>query len=125
MSKGAITANLPSRDFDKTEAFYRRLGFETRFRNDGWMILCWRDQPVEFFPHPELDRRQSWFSACLRLPEIDKLHEEWSKLGLPNDKTSIPRLTAPFELGGDVPRMFALIDPDGSLWRVLEEDRSG
>jgi len=115
-----ITANLPSRDFDATEAFYARLGFETRYRGDGWMILGFGDTTVEFFRHPELDPKQSWFSACLRSADIDALHDRFAQAGLPQDNRSIPRLTDPFKLDG-APRMFALVDGDGSLWRVLDD----
>ncbi|MAY86986.1 MAG: bleomycin resistance protein [Pseudooceanicola sp.] len=121
MTHARITANLPSRDFDRTEAFYHRLGFETRFRNDGWMILALGETQIEFFPHPELVVQDSWFSACLRCGDIDALHAQFSKANLPTDDHSIPRLTSPFELD-DAPRMFALIDEDGSLWRVLEDE---
>lgn len=122
MTTGKITANLPSRDFDVTEQFYATLGFRTAFRNDGWMILRRDGMTVEFFPHPDLVPGQSWFSACLRLPEIDSLHAEWHRAtGLSGPPEAIPRLTDPFKLP-DAPRMFALIDPDGSLWRVLESD---
>ena len=120
MTGARITANLPSRDFDRTETFYHRLGFETRFRNDGWMILALGDALVEFFPHPKLDAGDSWFSACLRSADIDTLHARFATADLPEDNRSIPRLTAPFQLQ-DAPRMFALVDEDGSLWRVLEE----
>ena len=121
LTSGLITANLPSRDFDATEAFYAQLGFEKCFRNDGWMILALDGLRVEFFPHPDLDPKTSCFSACLRLKEIDLLHAQWATLGLPADRTSMPRLTSPFTLP-DAPRMFALIDPDGSLWRVIESE---
>lgn len=115
-----ITANLPSRDFDVTEAFYARLGFERVYRGDSWMILTWRGMQVEFFPHPGLDPGESWFSACLRLREIDPLYAEWAALDWPETPDGFGRLTEPFETGGDVPRMFVMHDPDGSLWRVLE-----
>jgi len=121
---GIITANLPSRDFDRTAEFYGRLGFEPRFRDAGWMILGRERMVVEFFPHPELDPRASWFSACIRTADIDALHAEWSTLGLPANPREIPRLTAPSGPQGNVPRMFALVDPDGSLWRVLETESS-
>ncbi len=39
---------------------------------------------------------------------------------LPSDEGETPRMTAPFELGGGAARIFALTDPDGSLWRVME-----
>ena len=114
-----ITANLPARDLGATEAFYARLGFATSFRDDGWMILDRGEMELEFFPHPELDPAASWFSACIRVDDPDALHSEWSRIGLPADTTSIPRLTGFFR-PGSAPRMFALIDPDGSLLRVID-----
>jgi len=120
MSGARITANLPSRDFDATEAFYARLGFETAWRSEGWMILRFGDSQVEFFPHPELVPGESWFSACLRTGDLDALHARFSAAGLPAEPTSIPRLTGPVRPPG-APRMFALVDPDGSLWRVIDE----
>lgn len=118
--QGKITANLPSRDFDKTEAFYQDLGFETVYRGEGWMILSRDSMMVEFFPHPDLNPSESYFSASMRLPDIDLMHGEWANLNLPSAQGNVPRLSAPFELGGEAPRMFALVDPDGSLWRVME-----
>ena len=118
---GRITANLPSRDFDRTEAFYGRLGFQVAFRNATWMILERDGQQVEFFPHPDLVPTESWFSACLRVADLDRLHADWVALELPGDPAAIPRLTPAFEPDG-APRMFALIDPDGLLWRVMEQE---
>lgn len=114
------TVNLPSRSFDATEAFYAPLGFERLYRGGGWMILRWRGQWVEFFPHPTLVPAESWFSACLRLPDIDALHDEWAALDWAEGPLAQGRLSAPVEMRGDVPRMFTLHDPDGTLWRVLE-----
>ncbi|MCQ0970793.1 bleomycin resistance protein [Paracoccus sp. TK19116] len=112
-----VTANLPSRDFDATEAFYGRLGFKRRWRDDGWMILDRDEAIVEFFPHPDLDPAQSWFSACIRTDDLDGLHAELKRLGLPT--SGIPRLDAePYRITDDL-RMVALIDLDGSLIRCL------
>ena len=123
MTSGRITANLPSRDFDSTEAFYARLGFAQVFRNASWMILTRNGMQVEFFPHPDLKPSESWFSACLRINDIDALHDGWSRPGLSTDETAMPRLTAPFLLPDGL-RMFALVDPDGSLWRVIETEET-
>ncbi|NUB43936.1 bleomycin resistance protein [Fertoebacter nigrum] len=114
-----ITANLPSRDFGATAAFYGKLGFAVDFLNDGWMILSRGPLELEFFPHPTVDPLSSWFSACIRVDDIDGLLAEWRKVGLPSDATSTPRLTGTFKLP-DAPRMFALVDEDGSLLRCLE-----
>lgn len=115
-----ITANLPSRDFDATEAFYAKLGFRTAWKDKGWMILTCGDTQVEFFSHPQLNPADSWFSACLRSTDVDGLHERFSNAGLPTDPEGIPRLTDFFR-PENAPRMFALVDPDGSLWRVIDE----
>ena len=117
--RAVVTSNLPSRDFGATEAFYARLGFETRFRNEGWMILGFGDTQVEFFPHPDLDPRDSWFGACLRVDDLDALLAEFRTLGLSGDSQHIPRLTGLLDIP-DAPRMFALVDLDGSLLRCLE-----
>lgn len=118
---GRTTPNLPSRSFDATEAFYARLGFVRAYRDDGWMILKRGSLVAEFFPHPDLDPRQSWFSACIRVSDLDALYADFQGAGLPTDPRAIPRLMPP-EHRPPVPRMFALIDEDGSLWRCLQEE---
>ncbi|AUH34121.1 bleomycin resistance protein [Paracoccus tegillarcae] len=111
-----VTANLPSRDFTATEAFYGRLGFTRSFRDEGWMILN-RDQTIiEFFPHPELDPATSWFSACFRTDDLNALLQDYAAIGLPSD--GIPRLTGLQRITDDL-RMFAVIDLDGSLIRCI------
>ncbi len=119
-----ITANLPSRDFSATEAFYAALGFTRSWRDDGWMILTRGPLVLEFFPHPEIDPRSSWFSACIRVDDPDALLAEWRGAGLPSDRKAIPRLTGFFKAGA-APRMFALVDPDGSLLRVIDNGDAG
>jgi len=114
-----ITANLPSKDFASTAAFYGKLGFSEDFRNDGWMILSRGPLVLEFFPHPELDKWTSWFSACVRVDDIEGLRQAWLAADLPAERTAIPRLTGIFKLDG-APRMFAVVDEDGSLLRVLD-----
>ncbi len=119
-----ITANLPSCNFAATEAFYNRLGFRTNFRDDGWMILQRVGLVLEYFPHPEVDKWSSWFSACIRVDDVATLLEDWQQVGLPTDPKSIPRLTGIFK-PGNAPRMFALVDEDGSLLRVIDNRDAG
>jgi catechol 2,3-dioxygenase-like lactoylglutathione lyase family enzyme len=111
-----ITANLPVRDLDAAQAFYARMGFETAFRDDGWLVLRRGSLELEMVPHPALDPSASIASACVRVNDADALHRDWMAAGLP--ATGIPRMTAP----EDQPfgwRLFALVDPDGNLLRVL------
>lgn len=112
------TPNLPSAEFDATVAFYARLGFSVDYRGDGWMILSRGPLTVEFFAASGLAPCDSWFSACFRVDDLDALFAAFGAARISDDPQSIPRLTPPKTLPG-VPRMFALIDPDGSLIRCL------
>lgn len=114
----AATPNLPSRDFDATAAFYAALGFEKSWRDDQWMILTRGGLTLEFFPHPDLDPATSWFSCCLRLDDLQGFYAVCRAAGLPEAETGWPRLHAPrrMDRGGE---MAALIDPDGTLLRLL------
>lgn len=112
-----ITANLPARDLGETAAFYRRLGFEVAFKDEGWMILERGALELEFFPHPGLNPRDSWFSACVRVANLDALYGDWDLVGLPSQ--GIPRLQAPERIAPGL-RMFALVDLNGSLLRCLQ-----
>lgn len=112
-----VTANLPSRDYDATEAFYARLGFSRSWRDENWLILTRGDTQIEFFPHPDLKPEESWFSACFRTDDLGALFDEYDKLELPGK--GIPRLHPGIQQITDDLRMFAVVDPDGSLIRCL------
>ncbi len=115
------TPNLPSRDFDATSQFYTKLGFEEGWRDDGWMIMERGDLTLEFFPHPDLDPSTSWFSCCLRVDDLDGLYAACVAAGLPESMRGHPRLHPPKveDWGG---RVGALIDPDGTLLRLIQND---
>ena len=117
-----VTANLPARSFDETAAFYAALGFRVTHRDESWMILSRDALEIEFFPHPELNPAESWFSACVRVADLDGLHRAWDAAGLPGQ--GIPRLTEP-RLEPFGLRMFALVDPNGSLLRCLGPGEGG
>jgi hypothetical protein len=112
-----VTANLPSRNFDTTATSYQALGFTVGFRDAGWMILSRGPLEIEFFPLDH-EPRESCFSACVRVDDLDALFAQWSTAGLPSDCRSMPRIAPPAEQHGL--RMFTLIDPDGSLLRCID-----
>lgn len=112
------TPNLPSRDFEKTSRFYAALGFTEGWRDKGWMILKLGNLTLEFFPHPALDPLTSWFSCCLRLDDLDSFYATCKGAGL-SEASSYPRLHPPkVEPWGG--RVGALIDPDGTLLRLIQ-----
>lgn len=113
------TPNLPSRSFSETERFYVKLGFVITFRDEGWMILERDGVQLEFFPHPDLDPLTSWFSCCLRMDDVDHFCEICRTAGIPETGIGQPRVQSPTvqEWGG---RMGALVDPDGTLLRLIQ-----
>lgn len=111
--------NLPARDLAAAADFYAALGFTEDFRDDGWMILSRGDLTLEFFPYPDLDPAQSSFGACLRLDDVDAFFEVCRGAGLPESDRGFPRLHAP-RLESSGLRVGALIDPDGSLLRLVQ-----
>jgi catechol 2,3-dioxygenase-like lactoylglutathione lyase family enzyme len=114
-----VTPNLPSRDFERTSQFYLALGFSESWRDKGWMILKRGTLTLEFFPHPDLDPRASWFSCCLRFDDLDAFYAVCKHAGIPRGMqgpTKAPYPTRPTIGVG----MGAFVDPDGALVRLIE-----
>jgi len=117
------TANLPSRNLDRTAEFYQRLGFSIEFKDEGWMILTRGAVVLEFFPFP-VDPKKTIASACIRVDDLDALFEAFDAPGMARDCWSIPRITEP-KLEPWGMRMFALIDKDGNLLRCIQNNDDG
>lgn len=113
------TPNLPARDFAATSRFYAALGFDERYRDHGWMILERGALKLEFFAYPDLDPLASSFSCCLRIDDLDGFYAVCKATGLPESHCGQPRLHPPKlePWGGHVG---ALIDPDGTLLRLIQ-----
>lgn len=114
------TPNLPSRDFESTARFYGQFGFTVSWRDTGWMILARGGLVLEFFPFPDLDPATSSFGSCFRLDDVDAFYALLVAAGIPESTIGWPRLHRPKRepWGGLVG---ALIDPDGSLLRLIQE----
>ncbi|HSF97533.1 MAG TPA: bleomycin resistance protein [Ornithinibacter sp.] len=112
------TPNLPARDFGATSDFYSALGFVEQFRDDGWMILTMGSVTLEFFPYLDLDPAASSFGACLRLDDVDAFVRTCVDAGVPQSSRGWPRLHAP-RLEASGLRIGALLDPDGTLLRLI------
>lgn len=83
------------------------------------MILRRGDVVLEFFPHPELDPATSWFSCCLRLDDLGEFYSVCLAANIPETSVGAPRLHAP-RLEASGLRIGALIDPDGTLLRLIQ-----
>lgn len=114
------TPNLPSRNFEATARFYAAFGFSESWRDAGWMILERGSLTLEFFPFPDLDPATSSFGSCLRLADVEAFYAVLVGAGIPEKTTGWPRLHRPKrEAWGGL--VGALIDPDGSLLRLIQE----
>lgn len=115
------TPNLPARDFAATSAFYAALGFDQGYRSEGWMILSRGDAELEFFPYPDLDPYQSSFGCCLRLDDLDAMMVQVRAADVPDARVGIPRFHPP-RLEDSGLTIAYLVDPDGTLLRLIQND---
>jgi catechol 2,3-dioxygenase-like lactoylglutathione lyase family enzyme len=113
------TPNLPSRSFEATVWFYAALGFRVVFRDRGWLILSRGGLVLEFFPDSELDPATSSFGSCLHLDDLDGFYRECRAAGLPETTMGWPRIEPPRPESSGL-RIGALLDPDGSLLRLIQ-----
>jgi catechol 2,3-dioxygenase-like lactoylglutathione lyase family enzyme len=115
------TPNLPSRDFDRTIAFFSPLGFELSWRDDHWLILERNSATIEFFLFQALDPLTSSFGCCLRLDDADTFYAACLRSGVPEKTSGFPRVQ-PIRMQAFGLRMGTLLDPDGSLIRIIENE---
>lgn len=115
------TPNLPSRDFAVTTAFYAALGFEQDYLSDGWMILSRGAIALDFFPDPDLDPYQSSFGCCIYLDDLPAMMAQVRASGVPDARCGIPRYHPP-ALEDHGMTIAYLIDPDGTLLQLIQND---
>ncbi|MEO8200282.1 MAG: VOC family protein [Gemmatimonadota bacterium] len=125
MEPGIAIPILPARDLGKTRAFYERLGFlATGWWPEafgGYAILARGDLTMHFFGYADLSPRESYAQCYWRVRDVEALHAECSRMGLPGD--GIPRLDAIEDKPWGM-REFAIVDPNGTLIRVGEQRMS-
>ena len=113
---------LPARDLQETRAFYERLGFRTTgwwpHEFGGYAILIRGDLSMHFFSFSDLSPLENYAQCYWRVNDVDALHADCAKLGLPGSGT--PRLATVEDKPWGM-REFALVDPNGNLIRVGQE----
>lgn len=111
--------NLPSRDLDRTTAFYAAFGFATTFRSDEWLILRHGDIELEFFRFDDLVPAQSSFMCSVRVDDVDAWYSRIRASGVPERATGCPRLLAVREQPWGQRAGF-LVDPDGTQLHLID-----
>ena len=118
------TPNLPSRDFLKTERFFAKLGFGSSYRSGHWLILQRGGIQLEFFPWPDLDPAQNNAGCCLRVDDLDALVAQVRDAGVAEAREGIPRLVPPQRDVSGLTIAY-LVDPDGTLLRLVQNPTEG
>ncbi len=115
--------NLPSHDFDDTAAFYGEFGFESEYRDEGWLILHRGELRLEFFLFPGLVPEESSFMCSVRVDDLDGLYRQIKEAGVAEKTAGHPRLH-PVRLQPWGQRAGFLIDPDGTQLNLIENPPS-
>lgn len=113
---------LPSRDFAVTEAFYRKLGFESWYNDTEYMLMN-RDRVEIHFVHRPAHQPEAGHWAYIRPADVDVLSAEITALDL-GIRGEVPHFT-PAE---DKPwgmREAVICDPDGNVLRIGQEVARG
>jgi catechol 2,3-dioxygenase-like lactoylglutathione lyase family enzyme len=113
--------NLPSRDFDDTIAFYGGFGFESDYRDSGWLILRRGELQLEFFLFPDLVPEESSFMCSVRVDDVDELYRQIKMAGVVEKSVGMPRLLA-VQLQPWGQRAGFLVDPEGTQLHLIEND---
>ena len=108
---------LPSSDFDRSAAFYGRLGFSEggRWPNEYLILVREADGLELHFWHGRIDPLKNDASCYVRFDNADEarsLYAEWAAVDLPDGEVR-PAVETDYGL-----LEFPLIDPDGNLIRV-------
>jgi catechol 2,3-dioxygenase-like lactoylglutathione lyase family enzyme len=101
---------LPSRDLERSRAYYAFLGFTVLDLADDYLRVGHDGVEVHLYLSPDTDPKENPGGWYLRAAEPEELRGKWSADGL--ECLDVP---APSHYGTTV---FALIDPDGNMLRV-------
>jgi catechol 2,3-dioxygenase-like lactoylglutathione lyase family enzyme len=119
----AIIPILPSRDLVKTRAFYERLGFRTTGwwpqEFGGYAILVREGVELHFCPVSGFEPGDNYAACYWRVRDVAAVHAQCRALVAVSE--GIPRITGLEDQPWGM-REFALVDPDGNLLRIGEEN---
>lgn len=74
---------------------------------------------LEFFSYPDLDPATSSFGSCLRLDDLGDFYHQCRIASIPEKTVGWPRIQPPKREASGM-RIAYLLDPDGSLLRLVQ-----
>lgn len=119
LTRDSATANLPSRDFDRTAAFYNKIGFTVTYRDQHAMRITRRDINIEFFTNTPIEPLSTHVRCSMRLADLNAFYGACKGAGIPESRTGYPRIQPPQrESGGET--VAELIDTEGNRLRLIQ-----
>lgn len=113
--------SLPSRDLMKTATFCSGFGFNELHRDDCWLVLRRGELQVEFFRKDDHEPRGHDFGCCLRVADLLSLFAAVIAAGVPEMRYGLPSVR-PIATQPWGQRMSTLLDPGGTLIRMIADD---
>ena len=114
---------LPSKDLVETRAFYEALGFRAAGwwpkEFGGYASLVRGDITMHFFAFDDLSPGENYAQCYWRVKDVDALYTEYESAALPD--AGIPRIDS-LENRMWGMREFAIVDPNGNLIRIGQEN---
>lgn len=112
----STNAIFPSRNMDRTIAFYRAIGFAMQGRWDGYAIFEKDAVELHFAHNPTPAAELSEHAAYFRTDDVDSWSNELEALDIFTDN-GFPRIRAAEDYEWGMREMH-ILDPDGHLLRV-------
>ena len=108
---------LPSKDLDRTAAFYTKLGFrETgRWTGHGYLIMVQDEVEVHFAHNPHNVAADSQCAIYIRTDDVDAFSDNAAKMDDWAD--DFPRFKPAEDKDWEM-REVHILDPDGNLLRI-------
>jgi catechol 2,3-dioxygenase-like lactoylglutathione lyase family enzyme len=125
MAQSDVTIpTFPARNLDETIEFYSPFGFKVVYRHpdpEGYVILRFGTFEIHFFLWPGLKPEDNYAGCYMRVSDVDAVYRAFSSARLP--ARGIPCMGG-IEKKFYRMREFRLLDPNGNLLRIGEEEKS-
>ncbi|MEM6964419.1 MAG: VOC family protein [Bacteroidota bacterium] len=107
---------IPAKDFQRSRAFYKKLGFEEIYSSDGLAVF----QVGDFTFHLQNYYQKEWAENFMMLLEVDDVDKFWKYVQSLDLQKEFPAIKLKKPENEDWARVFRLSDPTGVLWHMVK-----